>query len=284
MPYDDLEERIRRMYAKAAVESKRDLDSFLSAYKDKDEAKRAMLEAGKITEKDYTSWRTGQLFQKDALNAKIEDLTQRMVHADEQAAAMTRGELPGIYATNYNFAGYLAEKGAEHYGKFDFTPFTIINQDSVRELMTKDPDLIPWMTDEELAKRGITKDMRWNRQHIQNAIQQGLVKGDSMDEIANRLLPVVNMDCNAALRTARTATNGVENKGRMDATERVAKNGIPMVLQWSCTHDNRTRDSHALLDGEQIKPGEKFSNGLEYPATPLEILRKCITVAVPCLR
>jgi hypothetical protein len=117
------------------------------------------------------------------------------------------------------------------------------------------------------------KDMQWNRQHIQGAVQQGILQGDSMDKIADRLMPVVNMDSNAAIRTARTAVTSVENKGRKDATERVKEAGIPMVETWSCTHDSRTRDTHIMLDGtepnEQGLYGEGILNTpIAYPADP----------------
>ena len=34
------------------------------------------------------------------------------------------------------------------------------------------------------------------------------------------------------------------------------------------TVDDRTRPSHVDLDGERVPVGEKFSNGLRYPADP----------------
>lgn len=264
---EDLEARLTSMYAQTAKEVQSDLDKFLSKYKAEDAKKQAMVEADEMTKDEYIDWKNRQIFRSNAMRAKIDDVTARMVNTDKQAMSMVNDQLPETYATSYNFGGYRAE-AMSHEAGFDYTQFTIINQDAVKELMTKDPDLIPWK-----AEPDITEDKKWNRQHIQEAVRQGIVKGDSMDDIAKRLLPIVNMDKNAAIRTARTAVNGIENKGRKDATERVKAAGIPMIEMWSCTHDNRTRDTHILLD--KTLPNEKglFGEGilttlLEYPGDP----------------
>lgn len=264
---EDLEARLTSMYAQTAKEVQSDLDKFLSKYKAEDAKKQAMVEADEMTKDEYIDWRNRQIFRSNAMRAKIDDVTARMVNTDKQAMSMVNDQLPETYATSYNFGGYRAE-AMSHQAGFDYTQFTIINQDAVKELATKDPDLIPWKADPD-----VEEDKRWNRQHIQEAVRQGIVKGDSMDDIAKRLLPIVNMDKNAAIRTARTAVNGIENKGRKDATERVKAAGIPMIEMWSCTHDNRTRDTHILLD--KTLPNEKglFGEGilttlLEYPGDP----------------
>lgn len=264
---EKLEARLTAIYGQASKEIQSDLNSFMERYKDQDEAQKAKVENGEITQKQYEDWKNRQIFRSNAMQAKIDDLAQRMVHADEQAMAMVNDQLPETYATSYNFGVYKGETYANEAG-FDYTQFTIINQDAVKTLMKEDPDLIPWKPDVD-----VPEDEKWNRQKIQETVLQGIVKGDSMDDVAKRLLPIVNMDKNAAIRTARTAVNGIENKGRKDATERVKEAGVPMVERWSCTHDDRTRDTHILLDGTEPNKDGKFGEGIlstliEYPGDP----------------
>lgn len=264
---EKLEARLTSIYGQASKEMQSDLNSFMERYKEQDEAQKAKVENGEITQKQYEDWKNRQIFRSNAMQAKIDDLAQRMVHADEQAMAMVNDQLPETYATSYNFGGYKGETYANEAG-FDYTQFTIINQDAVKTLMKDNPDLIPWKPDVD-----VPEDKKWNRQKVQEAVLQGIVKGDSMDDVAKRLLPIVNMDKNAAIRTARTAVNGIENKGRKDATERVKEAGIPMVERWSCTHDDRTRDTHILLDGTEPNNEGKFGEGIlstliEYPGDP----------------
>lgn len=264
---EGLEARLTSIYEQTAKEVQADLDKFLSKYEKEDANKQAMVEADEISKSEYIEWRERRIFRTNAMQAKIDDVTTRIVHADEQAMAMVNDQLPETYATSYNFGGYRAETQAHEAG-FDYTQFTIINQDAVRTLATEDPDLIPWKPEPD-----VEEDKRWNRQHVQNAVLQGITKGDSMPDVAKRLLPVVNMDKNAAIRTARTAVNGIENKGRKDATERVKAAGIPMVEVWSATHDQRTRDTHILLDGTEPDENGMYGKGiisklLAYPGDP----------------
>ncbi len=258
----DLEDRLGQMYGQAAKETRDELHRHFAQYAAEDDKKRQQVKSGDLSEKDYKTWRQNNIYKTQATSAKLADISTKLTHVDEQAMQMVNGQLPSIYATGYNYEGYKDSMMAKAAG-IDYTQFTIVNQDAVRELAMNDPDLIPWK-----PKTDIPEDQRWNRKHVQNAVEQGILQGDSMDKIANRLLPVVNMDKNAAIRTARTAVNGVENKGHLDATERVKEAGIPMIEVWSCTHDSRTRDSHALMDGEERGENGLFSNGLAYPGDP----------------
>jgi hypothetical protein len=264
---EDLEARLTAIYTDVAKEMQKDMDSFMVRYKAEDEKKKEQVENGELSQEAYESWKERQIFRSDAMQAKIDDLTSRAVNADKQAMAMVNDQLPETYATSYNFGGYKGEVLANAAG-YDYTGFTIINQDAVKTLMKDNPDLIPWKPDVD-----VPEDKKWNRQKVQEAVLQGIVKGDSMDDVAKRLLPIVNMDKNAAIRTARTAVNGIENKGRKDATERVKEAGVPMVERWTCTHDDRTRDTHILLDGTEPNKDGKYGEGilttlLAYPGDP----------------
>ena len=257
---ESLESDISRLYANASKEMREKSDAFLEDYWRKDTKMRARVEAGEITEEQLKSWRKGQAYQSEKMSAQVADLTQTMLNADKTAMAMVGDKIPDVYATSYNFAGYRGEKYAQAVGR-DYTSFTIYNREAVKQLVKGDPDLLP-------PKVDIPKDERWNRQHIQNAIAQGIVQGEPVNDIANRLMAVTTMDENAALRNARTAVNGIENKARHDATEQLKEDGIPMVYTWSATHDGRTRESHVLLDGQHPDENGYFENGLRYPADP----------------
>ncbi len=72
----------------------------------------------------------------------------------------------------------------------------------------------------------IPLDMRWNRQHITEAITKGILLGDPIPEIVKRLISVANMGYNAAVRSARTATTAAECAGRTGTYKRAEKMGI----------------------------------------------------------
>ena len=85
-----------------------------------------------------------------------------------------------------------------------------------------------------------------------------------------------------ANRIARTEMQTAHNMGMMNQYEKMGVN----YIEWRSAHDKRTRRSHALLDGEIIKVGDKFSNGLRYPGDKsgsIEEWINCRCSAVPYL-
>lgn len=82
------------------------------------------------------------------------------------------------------------------------------------------------------------------------------------DDLQNR---ITTMSRASAIRTARTAITGAQNAGRMDCYAEAKKIGIQLKKQWQATLDNRTRHSHAMLDGVQVENEEKFPNGCRFP-------------------
>jgi hypothetical protein len=99
-------------------------------------------------------------------------------------------------------------------------------------------------------------------------VLQGILQGETMEEIAGRISKVFGMNENSAITNARTMVTGAETKGRMDSYTRAEADGIILDKQWISTKDSRTRHSHVLVDRE-IKPtDEEFSNGLMYPGDP----------------
>ena len=112
------------------------------------------------------------------------------------------------------------------------------------------------------------KYVRWNTKKVNAEIMQGLIRGESMQEIAKRLRRVTEMDKISAIRNARTAMTGTENRGTLDGMKALEKDGVIVEKVWLATHDKRVRDSHARIDGESVKLDEEFGNGLMYPGDP----------------
>ena len=79
------------------------------------------------------------------------------------------------------------------------------------------------------------------------------------------------MSASASIRNARTMTTAAENAGRMDRFEEAKEMGIKMKKTWVATLDDRTRDAHALLDGQTVDVDEPFDSILGpimYPGDP----------------
>jgi len=71
-----------------------------------------------------------------------------------------------------------------------------------------------------------------------------------------------------SMRIARTEGHRIQCQATMDACYNAKDRGADVVKQWDATLDARTRNSHAMVDGEWKELDEKFSNGLMFPGDP----------------
>ena len=184
-----------------------------------------------------------------------EQCAKQLLNVNQTALAYVNGELPEVYAINYNaLAGSV--DGVGGYS------FTLVDADTVRNLAVTDTSLLPY------KKIDPKKDIPWNMKKINAETLQGILQGESMDKIAKRLRNVQKMNKTQAIRSARTIVTGAENKGRQDSYARAEADGIILERTWIATNDSRTRHSHAVLDGETRPIDTPFSNGLMYPGDP----------------
>ena len=97
---------------------------------------------------------------------------------------------------------------------------------------------------------------------INGIITDGYRDGWGINDVANKIETRFNqLETWEARRIARTEIHGSHMQGVMNSYEDM---GVE-YLQWGAAHDNRTRDTHAALDGEIIPWNGVFSNGLRYP-------------------
>lgn len=254
-----LTKRLHMSYRQASVNLGEKLANYLDQFEKEDAMKRALYDSGELSHEEFLKWRQKRIIETRYWRNMLEQLTNDIVNQDKIAASMIKNELPAIYAENHNYGTYEAEVGSG----VD-TTYTMYDKDTVSRLLREKQDLLPY-PDPSLD---IPKDKLWNRQHIQSAVLQGILTGESMKDIAQRFQDVVGIDERSAIRNARTAVTGAENAGRIDSYLRAQAMGIKLKQVWMSGHDNRVRHSHAILDGEKQDPGEKFSNGCRYPGDP----------------
>lgn len=252
-----LEKKLDREYSKAYLTVKEKLDKYLKRFEEADKKKLAQLKANEITHADYVKWRTDQMLNTQNFRDLRDVLSQDLVNTNKIAAGMINDHTIDVYALNRNYGSFEVCKGTG----LDLS-FSLYDHKTVENLMKGKRKIIPKVDPK------IPKDLRWNRTKITSAISQGVLSGDSIPDIAKRLRGVTNMDKSASIRNARTYTTAAENAGRVDSYEEAEDMGIEMEQEWMATVDDRTRPSHVDLDGERVPVGEKFSNGLRYPADP----------------
>lgn len=258
----DMEKRLDEVYKQAYREARQTADDFMKSFREMDKKKREQVKNGELDKDDYARWRRTQVFQGNRYHQMADTLAADMTHTNQIAASVINGYLPEVYAVNHNYGTYEIEKGSRIN-----TQYTMYDRQTVERLMRDNPDLLP-----RKAAVNVPKDQLWNKKHINSAITQGILQGEAIDKIAQRLAATVtDMSHTSAIRNARTMTTSAQNGGRIDSYKRAESMGIKLMQVWLSTLDNRTRHEHILLDGQKRKVGEPFEvNGekIYFPGDP----------------
>lgn len=257
---DAMERKIRKVYGDTLEEAKERLKGILDTFADDDKKYAEMVEAGTMKKRAYKAWREETLGKAKHLQDMIDILTTDFTNADKIAMKIVGEEALDVYATNANYAAFAIEKNMNVN-----LSWTLYDRSTVERLIRDNPDILP------LPSVDIPLDMRWNRQHINAAITKGILLGDPIPEIAQRLVTVAQMGYNAAVRNARTATTAAECAGRIDTYQKAKSMGIKIKQQWLATLDGKTRHEHRMLDGQTVDIGEPFEVGgykIRYPGDP----------------
>lgn len=260
----EMEASISNIYEEAAAEGTRRLDRYLARFEERDAVMYARYLEEEITEEEWLRWRANHLLRTQRYREMIDSLTDVLVNADITAMALVDGNLPYVIAQSYNFTQFVGNIIAQSTG-LNVGTFQIYNTRTVQALIRDNPNLLPAVN--------IPVDQQWNRTQINRAVTQGILQGDSMDRIAERFQRVAQMDDNAAIRNARTSVTAAENMGRNESYNFIRSQGIEMVKEWSATIDDRTRDTHVMLNGTRPNEDGYFGEGIlnvlmEYPADP----------------
>lgn len=260
-----IERRLRKLYRNAQKELRKTIADFNMRFMAQDAKKRAAKEAGEITEEEYQDWVRRTVFRGKQWDAKVNHCVDMLADSNKQALNIIYGHQLSVFAENMTYQAYLLEKGA----KASFG-FGIYSENTVRNLLKKQPELLP-----RKVLNG-KKDKAWNREKIASIVNQGIVQGDGIPQIAKRIgerLPVQNDE--AMTRYARTAMTSAQNAGRIEMLHEAEDEGIKTKKKWLCTLDDRTREAHAELDGQTVDIDEPFvvevdgeRYEIDYPGDP----------------
>lgn len=122
------------------------------------------------------------------------------------------------------------------------------------------PEAVAWLAQKELKIVGIVDTVK---EQIREQILEGMEKGETIAQLAERVKKVFNMAATRARTIARTETGGAFNAGH----EMTFRNEGVKKKEWLSAKDDHVRDHHRI-DGEIVGINERFSNGLRYPGDP----------------
>ena len=250
---------LRKTYRTAQAELKKKLADFEKRHAKENKRKKDQLAAGEITKQDYKDWLTGQVFIRNQWQANLRQVCKVMHDANRQAINIVNNSRFDVFAENYNYNAWKAERDIA-------VSFNVYSAEAVAQLMTDEPQLLPeWKIDEE-------KDYTWNYNRVNNIVRQGIIQGEGIPEITDRLCSALATSNDAKMRMfARTALGAAQSAGRQKQMEDAATMGIEVHKAWRAAHDSRTRDAHRDLDGQEVpfdKPFQSELGEIRYPKDP----------------
>ncbi len=209
------------------------------------------VKSGDATQEDYDGWLKDQATDRAFVQSMAQTLAQDANRTNQLAMDTVNDAIPSVFAENANYAAFEVEHGIG----YETHAFDLYDQSTVRRLIRDQPDLLPPLPNPRMDNG---RDLRWNRQKFASVITQSVLQGESIPKAADRIGRVMRTNEAAATRAARTALTGAENAGRVDSYRRAQNIGIELEQEWLATHDERTRITHRLLDGEHVPVGERF--------------------------
>lgn len=285
-----IERRLFLEYHHANHDMEVKLADYFKEFESEDNAKRALLKEGKITEKAYNKWRVEQVTIGKRWEEMLETLAQDYHNTNEIARQIAKDNAYDVYALNHDFGTFQVEKES-----LVDTSYSLYDRATVSRLVKENPKMLPDPSERTLKRIRDAKEKRWSKQKMTSAIMQGILQGEPLAKVAKRLRTVTNMEEAQAMRNARTMMTNAQSAGRYDAYRRAKGMGIYFKVIWIATLDNRTRHEHRLLDGQMQEvdtPFEVEGNQIMYPAdlgggsykVPPELIYNCrctIGAAIP---
>lgn len=252
-----MEKRLSAIYAKAQKETQKKLIDFAKSI-EKESA--PLLDAIKqsTTQEEEKAAKDAYLrFFKSVVKTKaFKDLSAEIAldlfNANVTASVYINSQTPEIYALNYNWINDELSKDIP-----DFVGQTITAEEA---------DKYGDLTKQTVSK---SKDIKWNESNLKKSVVVGASLSMDRDKIMERGAKIIiqrNLD--SAIMHCDGMGTDAETRARLDGMFRAEDMGLDIGKVWMATLDNRTRDSHAKLDGKTVGLYDRFDNGLDRPRDP----------------
>ncbi|WP_407397793.1 phage minor head protein [Treponema sp.] len=262
MPDDELR-KMERYLSGIFSQAEKDLIQkslkYMADFERKDKAKLKKVENGEITDDEYKEWRKNQLLYGEHWTRLIQLVQKEMVNVNQTALDYINDKTTQIYADSYNsIATVIKQSPVEGYS------FELVDANTVKNLAKEEGIILP-----PKKNLDVQKDKLWNAKQVNAQLLQGILQGEDIPHIAGRMAKVCESNKSASIRNARTMVTAAENSGRQSGMNKAESDGIIFKKMWIATRDERTRESHMVLNGQLVNNGEKFVtiNGdeIEFP-------------------
>ena len=257
-----LERKISKAFKDAYEGINADATKYFASLESRWEKEHEAFLAGEYTEAEFKAWEQTQLARGKKWEKVKSDMARQLTQTNEIASSYINDTTPSIYSLNANYEAYqIAQDSGSMQSAWD-----MVDQQTVKQLIESKQGKY---TEFKTTRVNPQRDYEWNSQQIQRTLNAGILQGNSIGELADAFESVMKRNRSSAIRNARTSVTSAQNAGRLKSLEQAEKLGIKVQKKWVSTLDERTRFSHAMLNGQIREISKEFSNGLMHPADSL---------------
>lgn len=254
---EEMEKRLSAIYSRAEKTVQKKMTDYAKSI---DEKSAEILQAYKDAETEDEKRKAKKAYIRfyrqvvkskefDSLSAAVAD---DLYKANVEASAYINSQTPSIYALNYNYIN--AEMAKDIDG---FKP---------QEITETEAEKYSGYTQQTVDRK---KDMDWNKDNLKKSVLAGsLLLLDAYAIMKRSAHSAVEKNHNSASMHSQGMGADAESKARIDGMHRAEDIGNTITKIWMATLDNRTRHTHAMLDGTEIALDELFDNGCSRPRDP----------------
>lgn len=251
-----LEKTITKIFKRTEKEVVQKALDYLEEFKKQDDEMLYKFQNKIISARQYYSWRQAKMATGKQYNKLLQAIDKELIKASDTAFKYINGDVPQIYAVNYNTIAEIIRTSDVSIGY----SFNIVDKNVIAEMIERKELMLP-----PSKKTNVSKMQKWNGKKINAEILQGILQGESIPKIAQRLQNVCGSNRAVAIRNARTMITASQNSGRIAGFRQAENDGVIMKKVWIATEDSRTRKSHLSMNNEMQDNNKAFSNGLMFP-------------------
>lgn len=251
-----LEKTIAKIFKRAEKEVIQKALDYLAEFQKQDDEMLYKFQNKIISAKQYYSWRQAKMATGKQYNRLLQAIDKELIKASDTAYKYINNDVPQIYAVNYNTIAEIIRTSDVSIGY----SFNIVDKNVIAEMIERKELMLP-----PSKKTNVSKMQKWNNKHVNAEILQGILQGESIPKIAQRLQNVCGSNRAVAIRNARTMITASQNSGRIAGFRQAENDGVIMKKVWIATEDSRTRKSHLSINNEMQDNDKPFSNGLMFP-------------------
>lgn len=254
-----LVQRIEQEYGKAALRSVRDLRGFFKAARALEQQNPP---SGLVTDQQKQAWRMREM-KKLVQKYRVESTVTRLIQAAGAASVPLIWDFLGkVYQINERqIMEEILPGELEPAPKFKSS---FVTQQQREMEVVSQPEQTPFT---KIAFENLEKAPALVRR-LQNEMRQTILHGEGTEQFAKRIQRVMQNGAYSARRIAQTERTRVQSQARYQTMCDLADRGIKVNKEWRARMDDRTRDTHADLNGSRKPVREPFANGLLYPGDP----------------